>query len=150
MKIAILEDNADRRAVMQSCLADRFHQYELHFFDEVSEMIDFLEESLPETIVIALDHDLELKPGPSGKPIDPGTGRDVADYLARKAPACPIIIHTTNVSAARGMEKVLHDANWETHRVVPFDDLSWIAGDWFRTIRRAIIGTARPAKRGNL
>jgi hypothetical protein len=101
-------------------------------------MIRFLREHLADTLVISLDHDLELKPGPNGHCIDPGTGREVADYLAQEDSVCPVIIHTTNSQAAAGMETVLQDAHWKTRRVVPFDDVRWIETDWFPAIRRAI------------
>lgn len=145
MKIAILEDNVERQRAMASCLADRFYQYEAQFFDDASRMVDYLREHLEDTIVLSLDHDLELKPASRGRWIDPGTGRDVADYLAKRPPACPIVIHTTNSPAAEGMAQVLQDAHWQTHRVIPFDDLSWIRSDWLRTMRRAILTMARPS-----
>lgn len=148
MNIAILEDNKDRQQAMRSCLTDRFHQYGLRFFDDAADLIDFLDTHLGETIVLCLDHDLELKSNGSGKSVDPGTGRDVADYLAKKPPVCPVVIHTTNGPAAVGMEMVLKDANWKTHVVTPFDDMAWIPTVWFRTVRRAILNTARPAANG--
>ena len=140
MKIVILEDNADRQMAMRACLADRFYQYEIHFFDDSCEMIRFLDEYLSDAIVIALDHDLDLKPGPEGRCIDPGTGREVADFLAKKEPTCPVFVHTTNSLAAVGMEAVLRDAGWKTRRVVPFGDLEWIDSVWFSAMRRAIVG----------
>jgi len=143
MKIAILEDNQDRQAIMRAWLSDRFYQYEACLFDDAGEMIRFLESHLADTLVISLDHDLELKPGPQGRCIDPGTGREVADYLAGKEPVCPVVIHTTNTQAAAGMERVLQDAHWKTRRVVPFDDMEWISTHWFPTIRRAIVGPVR-------
>jgi CheY-like chemotaxis protein len=139
-KIAILEDNADRRAVMQRCIADRFYTFDVHVFDESPEMIRFLDEHLPETLAISLDNDLELKPGPNGRMIDPGSGLEVAEYLAGKGMVCPVIIHTTNSRAAEAMRDKLHAANWRTQRVIPFDDLKWIESDWFFTLRRAIVG----------
>ncbi len=142
MKIVILEDNEDRRAAMRCCLADRFHQFETRFFDEAAEMIAFLDENLAETIVLSLDHDLELKPGGEGRWLDPGTGRDLANYLAAHEPTCPVIIHTSNGDAAIGMEMVLQDAGWQTQRVLPMDDTAWIPGPWFRSIRKAIVGSA--------
>jgi hypothetical protein len=143
MKIAILEDNQDRQAVMRAWLADRFYQYDARIFDEAGEMIRFLDEHLADTLVISLDHDLELKPGPRGRPVDPGTGREVADFLAGKEPVCPVIIHTTNAQAAVGMEMVLRGGRWQTRRVVPFNDLEWVATHWFPAIRRAIVGPVR-------
>ncbi|HEX5271066.1 MAG TPA: cyclic-phosphate processing receiver domain-containing protein [Gemmataceae bacterium] len=139
MKIVILEDNADRVRAMRDCLTDRFSRFECHFFDDAAGVRDYLETNLADTIVICLDHDLELKQFPSGEVVDPGTGREVADYLAGKSPVCPVVIHTTNAPAGRGMEMVLRDAHWKTFRVIPFDDLAWIPTDWFRTVRRAIV-----------
>src|SRR5262245_30831024 len=143
MKIAILEDNQDRQAVMRNWLADRFYQYDVHIFDEADEMIRFLDQHLADTLVISLDHDLELKPDPQGRLIDPGTGREVADFLAGKKPVCPVIIHTTNADAAAGMDLVLREARWQTRRVVPFDDMEWIGLNWFPAIRRAVVGPIR-------
>jgi hypothetical protein len=139
MKIVILEDNPERTATMRRCLADRFYQYDAQFFDDAAQMKDYLEMHLAETLLIGLDHDLELKSTPTGEYLDPGTGRDVTDYLSRRPPVCPVVIHTTNSAAAQGMEAVLTEARWKTYRVIPFNDLEWIPTEWFRTIRRAIV-----------
>ena len=139
MKIVILEDNADRVSAMRDCLEDRFSRFECRFFDEAAAVTEYLEANLADTILIALDHDLDLKQTPSGETIDPGTGREVADYLAGKPPVCPVVIHTTNTTAAVGMEMVLKDAHWKTYRVLPFNDLEWIPTEWFRIVRRAIV-----------
>ena len=143
MKIVILEDNQERRAAMLHCLEDKFYQFEKIFFGEPAGMIDFLKDNLPETIAISLDHDLELIPIPGEKALDPGTGREVADYLAQQSPSCPVIIHTSNANAGSGMEMILQDANWETYRVCPCGDLDWIPGQWFRTMRKAIVRSVK-------
>jgi len=139
MKIAVLEDNPERSSVMRRCLNDRFYEYELRFFDDASDMKAFLETNLPDTLLICPDHDLELKQLPTGEVMDPGTGRDIADFLSARAPVCPVVIHTTNSPAAEGMESVLKESHWKTYRVLPFNDLEWIPTDWFRTVRRAIV-----------
>jgi len=148
-KIVILEDNADRQAVMRRCLADRFYTFDAHFFDESAEMIRFLDRHLAETMVISLDNDLELKPGPRGRMLDPGSGLEVAEYLAGKGMVCPVIIHTTNAEAAEAMKNVLQAANWRTHRVIPFDDTKWIESDWFFAMRRAIVGPITRKRSGS-
>ena len=140
MKIVILEDNLDRQVMMRECLADRFYTFDAHFFDDSCEMIRFLESNLAETILISLDNDLDLKTGPDGKSIDPGSGCDVAEFLAGKPPTCPVVIHTTNSLAAERMQRALRDAGWKTRRVIPFDDTEWIKSDWFFKVRRAIVG----------
>src|SRR5581483_7097955 len=110
---------------------------------EPSELIGFLGRHLSEVLVIGLDHDIELKPGSNGPCVDPGTGLQVAEFLAQNEPTCPVIIHTTNSQAADRMQRVLKAAGWSTRRVVPFDDMKWIETDWFRAIRRAIVGPLR-------
>lgn len=140
MKIVILEDNVDRQAVMRECLADRFYMYEAQFFDDSCEMIHYLEAHLTETILIALDNDLDMKMGQDGRLFDPGDGCQVADFLAKQAPVCPVIIHTTNTTAAETINRLLRGAGWETRRVIPFDDMEWIKTDWFFAVRRAIVG----------
>src|SRR5215208_6815454 len=116
---------------MRACIADRFSTFDAHVFDDASEMIRFLDANLTETIAIALDNDLEMKTGPDGRAVDPGEGRQVAEFLAGRAPVCPVIIHTTNSNAADAMTEVLTTAGWKTRRVVPFDDMNWIPTDWF-------------------
>ena len=143
MKIVILEDNAERRAVMQACLADRFYTFDAHCFDEPASMIEFLRTNLPETIAISLDNDLDPKPGADGRLIDVGEGRQVANFLAAHEPVCPVVIHTSNAPAADAMTDTLRTAGWKTRRVVPFDDTAWIGDDWFPAMRRAVVGPIR-------
>jgi hypothetical protein len=143
LKIVILEDNSERRAEMQACIQSRFHQYEIKFFATSHSMIGYLRDHLDDALCIALDHDLEPEVDESGAMVDAGIGRDVADYLAQQAPVCPVVIHTTNVPAAAGMEMVLQESNWKTYKVLPHDDLEWIATDWFRAMRQAIVRSVK-------
>ena len=143
-KIVILEDNADRRAVMRACIADRFYTFDTHFFDEVAEMIAFLEANLADALVISLDNDLDMKPGANGRAVDVGEGRQVAEFLAARAPVCPVVIHTSNSDAAVAMTESLRVAGWKIKRVVPMDDTKWIEDDWFFAMRRILVG---PIKR---
>jgi CheY-like chemotaxis protein len=147
MKILILEDNVDRQAAMQACLRDRFYQYEHVFFDDTKKMLAHLEADLSDSLIISLDHDLEIRSKRNGKAVDPGSGRDIANFLDDKAPTCPVIIATTNSAAGDAMEFALREAHWQTHRVHPWGDLEWITTQWFRTLRDAIVGSARPARR---
>jgi hypothetical protein len=146
-KIVILEDNPERREAMLGHLRERFFQFQSQFFDCSAQMIDYLQINWTDIIAIGLDNDLELLPNEDGRLIDPGCGREVADYLAGKTRICPVVIHTTNSDAAVGMERVLREANWTTYRVTPYGDLDWIASDWFPTIRRAIVGPTAKQKK---
>lgn len=139
MKIVILEDDNRRVEAMRDRLVDRFYQFEHVFFDSATDLKRYLEDHLNEVIVFSLDHDLELKVDAFGKTHDPGTGREIAEYLARHEAVCPVIIHSTNYLGSIGMETVLKEAGWRTCRVTPFDDLNWIHDAWFPAIRRAIV-----------
>ncbi|MDM8551916.1 hypothetical protein QUF72_17665 [Desulfobacterales bacterium HSG2] len=61
---------------------------------------------------------------------DPGTGRDVVDYLITRTPACPVILHTTNHTAREGMTFALESSGWKTSYVRPYNDLEWIKEVW--------------------
>ena len=143
MIIAILEDNPERRRAMQASAGDRLYTFETRCFQNPKDILDFLDGHLEETIAISLDHDMELTIERDGLLSDPGTGRDVADFLATKAPTCPVIIHSTNSSAALGMERVLRDADWTTIRVAPWGDLEWIEAEWVKALRNAIVANAK-------
>jgi CheY-like chemotaxis protein len=147
MKIVILEDNHGRRAAMEDCLRDRFHQHEVVFFGDASMMCKFLDQDLASVLLIDLDHDLELEPTKNGPSKDPGTGREVADFLAARQPVCPVIVHTTNSAAGDGMEFLLCEAGWSVHRVHPYGDTEWIATSWFRAVRNAIVAAALPREK---
>jgi CheY-like chemotaxis protein len=145
MKIVILEDNEDRQAAMKRLLADRFHTFEAQFFANAFDVIQYLREHLSETIAISLDHDLEIQMS-NGEAHDPGTGREVAEFLATQSPVCAVILATTNRPAAVAMETALREAGWHTRQIVPWNDLEWIAKDWFPAIRRAIVDAAREVR----
>lgn len=141
MKILILEDDSRRCEAMRDCLSDRFVKFEVLFSPTASQMRQLIEQHFGETILIALDHDLELIETEDGSLLESGTGREIADLLASRSPVCPVVIHSTNSPAAVGMQMVLDEAGWETHRVLPFGDLEWIPKVWFRAVRDAIVGS---------
>jgi hypothetical protein len=149
LKIAILEDNLDRQAIMRRCLTDRFYTFDARFFDNAPEMIRFLGSSLNDCIAIALDNDLEMIERSDGTLSDPGSGREVAEFLASREPVCPVIIHTTNTDAAAYSTELLKQAGWTTRRVIPFDDMNWIESDWFFSMRRAIVGPIKKQPSGS-
>lgn len=134
-EIMVLEDNSERRRPIDECLADRFAQYRVVMFATAGEFIDHYCRSSTPPLAIRLDHDLELIPITNRKCIDPGSGRDVADFLATQVPAAPVIIHSSNSIAVFGMTEVLREVGWQVHRVIPSSDVDWIYGDWFRTVR---------------
>ena len=125
-------------------LAERFPFLAVIFFEAAEAMIQFMkQDSLRDVALIALDHDLELISTGPGQWTDPGTGLEVARYLAhRDHPLCPIIVHTSNALAGDAMLRELQDSGRSVFRVVPHDDLAWIDHDWFSAARNAIVDFA--------
>ena len=139
LKIVVLEDDPRRRRAMREALADRLPQYPPRFFTTAPEAARYLDRHLDRALLVVLDHDLDPIPVHARRSLDAGTGRDVADLLAAREPACPVVIHTTNRPAAVGMEAELAGAGWAVSVVVPYGDLEWIADDWLRAVRDAVV-----------
>jgi DNA-binding NtrC family response regulator len=129
--IAILDDEPDRLRAMTAALSRRFPELQVATFGNAPEMIAWLDRNLSSVALISLDHD--LMPEAAGQP-DPGTGRDVADYLATRRPLCHVIIHTTNGLAAPGMQMVLDESGWPSSLVAPYNDLQWVTTWWIREV----------------
>jgi hypothetical protein len=140
--IVILEDDEDRTAAMRRLLADHFPEYELRFFDNAPDLIAWVRDATGPVGLFCLDHDLGPNRRRGGRTFDPGTGRDVADFLAAREPACPVLIHSTNTFGAIGMREALREAGWRCRRVVPFGDLEWIEGEWLLRVRKYLRPTA--------
>jgi len=139
MTIAVLEDNDERIGAMQRYLADKFPFFDVRFFRTAYAAIEWIPEHSSQIICLSLDHDLEA---PAGEP-DPGSGRDVAEFVARLQPQFPIVIHSTNTHAAIAMEALLQERGWTVSRVLPYGDLAWLAEIWLPAIRAAVVDSAR-------
>ena len=134
--VAILEDNAGRLAEMRDQLTTLLPGHPTRYFDNAAEMIAWLEEHLAQTVLIALDHDLPIRQTRDGRPVDAGTGRQVADYLSPLPPVCPVIVHTSNEYFAPGMMRVLRDGRWPVARVYPDRDHLFVRRAWADQVRR--------------
>ena len=138
--IAVLEDNEERIAEMQRVLADKFPFFDHHFSRTAPTQIAWLQQHGESTICLCLDHDLD--PPASDPACDPGTGRDVVEFLIRGEAAFPVIVHTTNAHAGIAMRELLQDRHWSALRVMPYEDLRWIAEAWLPAVRQAIVDAA--------
>lgn len=127
--IAVLEDDPGRTAAMKDVLAT-LPATDVVFFDNAPDMIDWLNSNLSKVCLLCLDHDLGPNRDRDGERFDPGIGRDVVDYLITQAPACSVIIHSSNSMGASGMQTALEEAGWSAERVVPFNDLAWVTERW--------------------
>ena len=129
--IAILEDDERRVGEMGRCVRPLLSSgASLKFFADASEMLRWLRDHLRDVALISLDHDLPVRRAEDGTSIDCGTGRDVVDYLTTQEPTCPVLVHSSNGSAASGMMFTLKTAGWATRQVYPHDDLCWILEAW--------------------
>ena len=134
--IVVLEDNVDRRTAMRELLTDRFGMYDHFFSDDPTELIRQMRARIDDLLVVSLDHDLHERPDFNTEV----TGMDVVEVLFRDwQPTFPIILHTTNTIRGDRMQEMLRSNGWPVSRVVPFDDMNWIARDWNPAIKKAIM-----------
>jgi len=130
MLVAILDDNKSRRSEMERSLVKAVPKASLELFDSAPDMIAWLARHIEGVDLVSLAHDL----GPSrlrdGMLFDPGTGRDVTDFLVEMDRSFPVIVHTANSSAGQRMLTMLEHAEWPCIRVEPADDLGWVSAEW--------------------
>lgn len=129
--ILILEDNDQRIAAFQKAVAALGDDFELKVWRDAPSMMAECESFFPTTALISLDHDLNPQ---SGAMTDPGTGLDVAKFLAECRPVCPLIIHSTNADRAHSMHNELRFADWFAERVGPMGN-DWVEKLWLRKAR---------------
>lgn len=134
VRILILEDNADRISAFREAVAKLGDDIELRIWHDAPTMIAEAEDWLERAALISLDHDLNPMPGATG---DPGDGLDVAKYLASLPPACPVILHTSNVDRLWSMHNEFRFGGWQTERVGPIGD-DWIPKFWLSKAREMI------------
>jgi hypothetical protein len=134
----ILDDEPDRIGAMLSCVARLCQEHKAAVFDNAPDMIAWLTDHCRDAALLCLDHDLGPLRIRNGGSFDPGTGRDVADFLSTCAPVCPVIVHTTNYLAAPGMIRVLEESGWTTTQVTPYSDLDWISEVWIHEVCRVL------------
>ncbi len=136
--IAILEDDERRQQEMKRLLATWFPERNFIFFDNAPDTIVWLVENLAHVSLLCLDHDLGASRIRDGERFEPGVGRDVVNFLADRTPRFPVIVHSSNPIAAPGMIYALEAGSWSVVRVVPFDDLEWLAISWLKAVTAAI------------
>jgi ADP-ribosylglycohydrolase len=143
--ILILEDNEDRIAGFERAVPGLGDGYELKIWRDAPSMIAECEKHFSSAALISLDHDLNPQPGAT---TDPGTGLDVAQFLAQCRPVCPVIIHTTNADRAYSMHNELRFADWISDRVGPIGT-DWIEKLWLAKAREFLADYSNtwPAKR---
>ena len=132
--ILILEDNDERIAGFQKAVAELGGDYDLKIWRDAHSMIAECAEYFPKAAIICLDHDLNPQPGAT---TDPGTGLDVARFLADFLPVCPVLIHSSNTDRVYSMHNELRFASWMEDRVGPLGT-DWIETTWKRRMREML------------
>ena len=107
--ILVLEDNEDRITNFQMVMGSLGKDFSIQIWTDAPTMIAKLPSVLGRANLISLDHDLNPQPNVN---TDPGTGLDVAEFLARQSPVCPVLIHSTNYEKAWSMHNELRFADW--------------------------------------
>ena len=101
---------------------------------DAQSMIGELSGFLPDALLVSLDHDLNPQPGSDR---DPGTGLEVAEYLAKLPPVCPVVLHSSNFERVWSMHNELTHAGWQVELVGPLGN-NWIETSWLRMVRELL------------
>jgi ADP-ribosylglycohydrolase len=132
--ILILEDNDERVAAFQKAVRALGDGFELKVWRDAPSMCAESEVYFPTAALISLDHDLNQIPGAT---VDPGTGMEVAQFLANYMPVCPVVIHSSNTDRVYSMHNEMRFAGWMVDRVGPLGT-DWIESSWLRRARELI------------
>ena len=132
--ILMLEDNDERITGFQKAVAGLAGGFDLKVWRDAHSMMAECAEFFPDAVVICLDHDLNPQPGVT---TDPGTGVDVARFLADFLPVCPVLIHSSNTDRVYSMHNELRFAGWTVDRVGPLGT-GWIETTWLRRMKELL------------
>ena len=132
--LLLLEDNAERIAGFEAVIKDLGDDWQLQVWRDAPTMLLECDGCFEDTALISLDHDLNPQPGVT---VDPGTGLDLAKFLAGHLPLCPVIIHSSNTDRSWSMHNELRFAGWQVDRVGPLGE-DWIRQSWLPKARELI------------
>lgn len=133
-KLLLLEDNAERIEQFQTVVKELGEDWQLHVWRDAPSMLLECDAYFEQTALISLDHDLNPQPGVTA---DPGTGMEIARFLAGHLPMCPLIIHSSNTDRAWSMYNELRFGGWPVDRVGPLGD-GWIRQAWLSKVRQML------------
>jgi hypothetical protein len=122
--VLILDDKPERQAEFERIAPALGEDLEVLFWDDAHRMRKECERFLSRAALISLEQDLDGKFGGN-----PGSGLDVAEFLAEKKPVCPVIVHTSNTDRSFSILNELRFADWNVDRVGPIGD-RWIEKYW--------------------
>jgi DNA-binding NarL/FixJ family response regulator len=115
--LVLLEDTPGRVRAVERWIKDRPELTLIHRA-KANDLIAWLEEHLADAVLISLDYHL------GGAGPGAGSGFDVALWLARQEPTCPVIIHTSDRTAGTYLSEALKVGGWTTVGAA-FSEESW-------------------------
>ena len=125
--LLILDDDQARLRGFDEIVPRLGSDWAIRAWRNAPSMMAEIDALLGEAQLISLDHDL-YKDSPSDP--DPGSGRMIADHLAKRDPVCPVIVHSTNTDAAWGMFNELTSGEWKVELVHHTNQPAWIEELW--------------------
>ena len=125
--VLILDDDRARLRGFEAAVPRLGAGWSVKTWRDAPTMISELDQHLRGARLISLDHDL-YRDSPSDP--DPGTGRVIADELAKRTPVCPVIVHSTNTDAAWGMHNQLSSGGWGVELLHHLSQPNWIEELW--------------------
>ncbi len=134
--LLVLENDLANIEEMRQQLAGAGLKKSVTFIDNSPDCILWLSRNLLRCGLISLDYDLGPFRENDPESFDPGTGRDVAHYLAERAPVCPVVIHTDNFFIRPGIQEILDNGNWRHHSVSPGNGITWIRTEWLPAVKQ--------------
>jgi hypothetical protein len=129
--ILILEDNEDRIKNFRFAVKSLGENLTLRIWFDAPTMIAEMSSVLNQACLISLDHDLNPQPDVR---TDPGTGLEVAEFIAKHSPICPVLIHSTNHEKAWSMHNEFRFAGGQVDRVGPIGD-DWVQCLWLPKVK---------------
>jgi hypothetical protein len=135
MLLLILDDDRTRLRGFDEITSRLGVDWVVKAWRDAFSMTSELDRHLAGAQLISLDHDL-YKDSPSDP--DPGSGRVVADYLSKRKPTCPVIVHSTNTDAAWGMHNALRAGGWAVELVHHLNQPKWIEELWLPAATRLV------------
>jgi hypothetical protein len=139
-QVFVLENDPERIRAMKASLAKHLPDVSATFIDNAPEAISWLKEHLSVVKVISLDHDLGEEIVRNGEPFNPGSGRDVAGYLAALTPCCQVIVHTDNLFVRRTIQGLLTAGGWNHRTVAPGNLTAWVEREWIGAVAELYLG----------
>ena len=135
--IAILDGESEVLKIMIPLLRKHYPHLAVVSFYSAPLMIDWLTAYLDSCALISLNDDLGPVRKLGREIVDPGSGREVVEFLLTREPACSVILHAANSQAAPRMENALLEAGWNCLRVTPYEDRLWIKETWIEAVEKS-------------